>query len=328
MLSGWSDLVGHERVANTLRRAAREGRPHGAYLLLGPRGAGKATLAALFAAALLCEEEDGPCGRCSACARTSSGNHAGLRVVEPSGKSNTIGVDDVAEVQRALGYRRTEGRFRVVLIDDAGAMNAQSQNKLLKTLEEPPEGTILILCALHPGQLLVTVRSRCQKLVLGEAERGDITRWLQEVHGADAETARAAAAAGRGLPGRSLQLIDPDEAVALQARTDGLLAALGRDREARTALIASVDRDREGCAELVGVLQELLRDAMVAQAGAQVAALHPHDVDAMAPLRAAPAEVLAGLVGQVEVTRERLHRNVHPGGLLEDLLSTVHAAVR
>ena len=328
MLSGWADLVGHERVASTLRRAAREQRPHGAYLFLGPRGAGKATLARLFAAALLCTEDDGPCGQCKACGRVAAGSHADMTVVEPSGRSRTIGVDAVAEVQRALGYRRLEGRFRVVVFDEAGTMNAQAQNKLLKTLEEPPSGTILVLCALHPGQLLVTVRSRCQKLVLGPTDRTAIARWLQETHSATAEAARVAAGAGRGLPGRSLALIDPDEAAAVQARTDGLIAALGRDPQARAELISSVDRDREGCAELVGLLQELLRDAMVQTAGAAVPTLHSHTGEALAPLRSVGPETLARLVGEVEVTRGRLARNVHPGGLLEDLLSTVHGVIR
>ncbi len=328
MLTAWSELLGHERIAATLRRAAAESRPHGAYLVLGPRGAGKATLARLFAAALLCAEDDGPCGTCSACARTRGGTHSDLAVIEPSGRSNTIGVDAVAGVQRSLSYRRLQGRFRVVIFDDAGTMNSQAQNKLLKTLEEPPEGTVILLCALHPGQLLVTVRSRCQKLVLGPVDRAAIAGWLRDVHAAGADAARVAAAAGRGLPGRSLTLIDPDEAVALQIRTDRLIAALGRDHEARAALISSVDRDREGCFELVGLLQELLRDAMIAESGAAVPMLHPAVADALAPLRAGGAETLARLVGEVEVTRERLARNVHPGGLLQDLLSTVHGAVR
>ena len=328
MLSGWDEVLGQERVVSTLRRAARDGRPHGAYLLLGPRGAGKASLARLFAAALLCSEDEGPCGQCKGCARVAAGSHADLAVVEPTGRSHTIGVDAVAEVQRALGYRRLEGRFRVVVFDEAGAMNTQSQNKLLKTLEEPPDGTVLVLCALHPGQLLVTVRSRCQKLVLGAVDRGEIARWLQATHGASAETARVASAAGRGLPGRSLALIDPDEAGTVQARTDGLIAALGADPEARAALIASVDRDREGCFELVGLLQELLRDAMVRDARASVPLLHSQADESLAPFAGTPAEALARLVGEVEVTRERLSRNVHPGGLLHDLLSTVHGVVR
>jgi DNA polymerase III delta' subunit len=325
---GWQDLVGHERIAGTLRRCARDGRPHGAYLLLGPRGSGKATLARLFAASLLCERDDAPCGECPTCTRVEAGSHPDVRIVEPSGRSHTIGVDAVSEIQRALSYRRLDGRYRVVIFDEAGTMNPQSQNKLLKTLEEPPEGTILLLCALHPGQLLVTVRSRCQKLVLGAADRGAIASWLHTTHGAAPDVAQAAAAAGRGLPGRSLTLIDPEEAGAVQARTDGLIAALGRDPEARASLISSVDRDREGCVELVGLLQELLRDAMVAGTSADVGLLHPTAVEALAPLRAASPSTLAGLVGAVEDTRERLARNVHPGGLLDDLLSTVHRSVR
>ncbi len=322
-MSGWDDVVGHARVVKTLQRAVASENPHGAWLMLGPRGVGKMTVARTFAQALLCQGRDKPCGSCPPCAREAVGTHADLLTLEPTGKSRTIGVDQVSEVQRMLGFRRFEGGHRVVLFDDAGTLNEQAQNKLLKTLEEPPAGTVLVLCALHPSQLLITVRSRCQKVVLAPLDRQELADWLVTARDADPQAAAIAAAAGGGLPGRAVELLDPERAQVIKARQDHVLAALSGDREATAALIEAVDRDREGCMELLALLQEVLRDAMVATSGAAVPRLHPAAAPEEGKLGALPPRVLAELLGSVEATRARLARNVHPGGLLDELLRRI-----
>ena len=326
-MSAWDRVVGHERMVSSLRRAVRERRPHHALLLLGPAGVGKMTLARLLAAGLVCEAEgERPCEECTPCRRVAAGTHTDVWTEEPSGRSHTITVDQVAEIQRRLSYRRAEGAFRVVLVDDAGTMNEQSQNKLLKTLEEPPPGTVIVLCALHPGQLLVTVRSRCQKLPLGPVDPGLLTRWLRERHGADEQTARVATAAAHGLPGLACTLMDPETLKVRAERLEDLCAAMGGDRGAIDRLADQVGHDREGCGEQLTLLQELARDAMVEAAGQPVPPRHADAHPRSGHLADLDARHLAGLVDRTETTRERLSRNVHPGWLLEDLL--LHLATR
>lgn len=326
-MSAWDRIVGHDRVVASLRRAVQEGKPHHALLLLGPAGVGKMTLARLLAAGLVCEAPgDRPCEECTSCRKVAAGTHTDVWTQEPSGKSRTITVDQVAEIQRRLSYRRGDGDFRVVLVDDAGTMNDQSQNKLLKTLEEPPPGTVIVLCALHPGQLLVTVRSRCQKVTLAPLEPSRMARWLEQVHGADPQTARVAAAASHGLPGLACSLMDTETLAARAERLEDLTAAMGGDRGAIDRLTDQVGYDREACGELLTLLQELLRDAMVGASGQPVPPLHA-DVN---PLEGALGDLdvrhLAGLVERTVGTRERLSRNVHPAWLLEDLL--LHLSTR
>ena len=183
---GWESILGHERTVSSLRRAVREERPNHAYLLLGAAGSGKRQLAEVFAQALVCESEPGtrPCGECSGCRKVAAGTHPDVWCEEPGGKSDSITSDQITELQRRLSFRRAEGRARVVLIDRAGSMNPQAQNRLLKTLEEPPPETILVLCATQPGQLLITVRSRCQKVRLGAVPATQIEHWLVESQGA------------------------------------------------------------------------------------------------------------------------------------------------
>ena len=210
-MTGWHDIVGHGRVTAALQRAADNDSPHHAYLLMGPAGIGKMTLAPTFAKALVCTAaQQRPCGDCAACRQADTGMHVDLSVVGPEGSSQIITVSQVREIQRKLAYRQAGERCRVVIIDDAGSMNVDSQNKLLKTLEEPPARTVLILCCLHPGLLLATVRSRCQKLMLAPVPVPDLERWLLDNQDTVPQRARRAATAARGVPGRAIDLLDPE----------------------------------------------------------------------------------------------------------------------
>jgi len=322
-MTTWGPALAHDRPLGMLRKAADGERAHHAWLILGPAGVGKRAVAHQFSKALLCESgPPRPCDRCPSCRKVDAGTHSEFHVVEPSGKSHTITVDQVSAVQRKLGFRRGEGRNRVVLFEGAGTLNTSAQNKLLKTLEEPPDGTILLLLAVHPGQLLVTVRSRCSKLLLPALAPRDVQDWLQD-RGADPATAAAAASASGGLPDVGQAMLDEDARAARAERLEQMAAALAGDAEVAETLRREHDRDRPGTAALFDLAAELLRDAMVARTGAPVAPLH---LDAPAPrgqLAALAPRDLADAMTRIEVAREQLSRNVHPGGLLDDLFGTL-----
>ena len=317
----WREVVGHTRAVAALSRAVVASRPHHAYLVLGPAGLGKMTLARALSGALLCVgASDGACGQCVACSKLHNNMHTGLHTIVPGGRSNTIQVDQIQALQRALSFRRLDGEWRVVLIDDAGSMNETAQNKLLKTLEEPPEGTVLILCALHPAQMLQTVRSRCQKITLGAVDDTALRGWLTDTHGAATSAAHAAVEGAQGIPGRALELLDPETAGDRRARLDALVRALAGDPEAVAEQIQVIDRDRTGCGAAFVLLQELLRDAMVLASDSPARRIHP-DVDArVGRLAGLTPTGYARWIERIEDVQEQLTRNVHPGALMEDTL--------
>ena len=245
--------------------------------------------------------------------------HTSVSEVLPGGKANIIGVDPIAEIQRQLAYRRLEGEYRVVLIHDAGAMSVIAQNKLLKTLEEPPDGTVLILNALHPGQLLQTVRSRCQKLGLGVIATETIERWLVETHDAHPNQAKEAALASRGLPGIALDLLDPETGTDRRERLTLLSRALAGDRPSIAEAVSIIDRDKAGCGQMLVMVQELLRDSMVRAIGAETSLAHP-DVELKGRIATLSPRALSHEASRIEDVQEKLTRNVHPGGLMEALL--------
>ncbi len=170
--------IGQGDALTAWLRLARAGTlPHG-LLVEGPRGSGKSTVLAWFAAALLCPSEldvDGPCGVCSVCRRVASRSHPDLLVIDRAqnaadkeawGKLKSfyvIKIDQVRMAQTALQQHAVEGGARVLVIEDADCLEEEGQNALLKTLEEPGARTWLLLEAANPDHLLPTVRSRVQR---------------------------------------------------------------------------------------------------------------------------------------------------------------------
>jgi len=164
----FKDIVGHEFQKKALVRSVRENRISHAYLFFGPEGVGKRLMAVEFAKILNCliplteEDSKGESCTCYSCKKIEKGIHPDVFLVEYKGIKD-IKVDQIREeVEEKLFLRPFEGRFKVAIIDEADRMNPNAQNAFLKTLEEPPKDSIIILITSRMEALLPTIRSRCQ----------------------------------------------------------------------------------------------------------------------------------------------------------------------
>ena len=167
-----------------LRAAHRAGRLSHAVLIHAPQGAGGDWLAAWIARLALCANSGAaPCGACTSCRRALELQHPDLLVVSPEEDSQQIRIEQIRAASRDLAFTSHQGRAKVAIVTPADAMNHFAANALLKTLEEPPPATFLVLVAAQPSRLPATVRSRCQQVRIPAPPRATSVAWLEATVG-------------------------------------------------------------------------------------------------------------------------------------------------
>jgi DNA polymerase-3 subunit delta' len=218
----FNQILGQESAVAILRNALLNGRLAHAYLFLGPEGVGKRLTALTLAKAMNCKsppEMADSCERCPSCVKINSSNHADVILVESEGE--VIKIDQVRDMQKRLRYRPLEGGRRACLIDSADRLNDAASNALLKTLEEPPDETHLILITSRPHQLLPTLLSRCQWVKFKPLSGAHIVQILQKGHSLEGDKANFYASLAGGSAGEALAL---SNRVDFQKRLDWLRA--------------------------------------------------------------------------------------------------------
>ncbi|MDR3529861.1 MAG: DNA polymerase III subunit delta' [Rhodopila sp.] len=227
-------LLGHAEAEATILEAIRAGRMHHAWLITGPEGVGKATLAYRFARRLLAGrptenslalDPANPVFR-----RVAANSHADLLTVERMFNEKTkrmktqIAVEDVRKINGFMSLTPAEGGWRVVVVDGAEELNQASANALLKILEEPPPRAILLLVCSAPGRLLPTIRSRCRRLRLSPLADEPMGELLaQYLPRLDADERGRLITLAEGSPGRAIMLAE-DEGLKIAALVDKLLS--------------------------------------------------------------------------------------------------------
>jgi DNA polymerase-3 subunit delta' len=210
----WQRVKGHDDLVTAFARAVARCRLAHAYLFTGSLGVGKRLFAIELAKTLLCESPPADrfdsCDRCASCRLVDAGTHPDVFVVARNEEKNDVVIDDVRRLSENLSMKPARGGRKIAILDDADDLNEQSANCFLKTLEEPPPQSLLILIGTSAEQQLPTIRSRCQVVPFAALSESTVRALLAADEELDAETVARLARLGDGSPGLARELADQD----------------------------------------------------------------------------------------------------------------------
>ncbi len=303
-------MIGHEWAVNLLAERMAAGRVSHAYLFTGPPGIGKTTLATRLAQALNCLRPSPPCLACRACDLIGRGLHADFQIVAPEGRS--IKIEAIRDLQQELHLRPLEARYRVAIIQDIQSATDHAADALLKTLEEPPATTRLLLTADVAEKVVPTIVSRCQVVPLRPVPAWEIAVALAERFDLAPDEADILARLSGGRPGWALEAAqNPDFLAARRQSLDGLLAVLRADRTGRFAASEELSRS-EALPQVLDTWQSLWRDVLLMVEASHVP---PVNADRLADLQWLAAAVTPDearrALRAVRHTLEALDRNAN-----------------
>jgi DNA polymerase-3 subunit gamma/tau len=260
----FADVVNQEHVKTTLENAISQGRIAHGYIFSGQRGTGKTTVARILARCLNCIKGPAtqPCGECASCREITAGGS--VDVIEIDAASNR-GINEMRELRENVRYQPARDRYKVFIVDEAHQITNEAFNALLKTIEEPPEWVVFVLCTTEAHKIPATIASRCQHFSFRSVDFEDLMArmaWICEQEGirADAETLSVLAQAGEGSVRDSLSALDQ----AIACCGDTLEAAPVRALLGAFSL-ASFDRVSQALAEgasarMLEIVDELERN--------------------------------------------------------------------
>ncbi len=311
----WQQAIWHGLAV----RLAETRLPH-ALLFAGPEGLGKRHLADILAAALLCENRsaDGlPCGECHACHLFTAGNHPDYLHLRPEEDKRTIGVDQIRELATFFSLKSHSGDHKVVVLEPADVMTTAAANALLKTLEEPTQGSFLILCSDQPASLLATIRSRCQKQTFTPIPEAAALPWLEHQL-QDRSKAQLLFALSGGLPLKALALAEEGSLGSREMvlKDIGALAARSGD-----AITIAGHWYHQGTAECLQWLHSLLLDVARIAAGSGDLLRNP-DQKALLERLAAGMDLVSlhHFIEKLHQALVQVKGQANPQLLVEDLL--------
>ena len=304
---GFEGLLGNDRLKENLINSLSKGRISHFYLISGPEGSGKHTLARLLTAAILCREENRPCGRCGPCRKALEGNHPDVITVDDP-EHKTVAVKIVREAREDVFIRPNEADHKIYIFPQE--LGIEGQNTLLKILEEPPKHGVFILLTDNPDKLLPTVRSRCTELTLQALDENTLCRALTKEFPDRSETdLRAAAVRSGGWLGQARQLLSEGAAV---PQTDAFVQAFAqRDVLLLTQTLAPMEKWKRD--QLVPVLENwiaLLENALVCRAGLPAISAQERTLGA-----SRSSQELMAALRSLKKARELALGNVSPGAV-------------
>lgn len=308
----FEEIRGNTPLVEQLRRSAASGRSSHAYLFLGGAGAGKRLIANTFAKALQCEGEKRPCDRCKSCHAFNHGNHPDVIYFQPLKNGKTYTIEDVREqLLETVDLKPFQYEKKIYIIEKADTLNIQSQNALLKTLEEPPAHAVFLLLAERAEAFLPTILSRVVVMKIRPLSAETIADYLMQA-GHLAEESHILSAYAQGRIGQALELVADEGFREMRQDILGKLEALPSMSEGDAYLLAKDLEGYKNDLRFLDIMELWYRDLLTAKSLREEGYLIQRDKkDAIFRAAKEPAALLAKKAAAVRTARMRLAQNAN-----------------
>ena len=308
----FEEIRGNTPLVEQLRRSAASGRSSHAYLFLGGAGAGKRLIANTFAKALQCEGEKRPCDSCKSCHAFNHGNHPDVIYFQPLKNGKTYTIEDVREqLLETVDLKPFQYEKKIYIIEKADTLNIQSQNALLKTLEEPPAHAVFLLLAERAEAFLPTILSRVVVMKIRPLSAETIADYLMQA-GHLAEESHILSAYAQGRIGQALELVADEGFREMRQDILGKLEALPSMSEGDAYLLAKDLEGYKNDLRFLDIMELWYRDLLTAKSLREEGYLIQRDKkDAVFRAAKEPAALLAKKAAAVRTARMRLAQNAN-----------------
>ena len=262
------ELIGKKEPLENIKTGIASGRLSHAVLLSGEKGVGKKFFSKHIIKMLVCQNKNKPCGICAQCQKIDKDIHPDVFNIFPAGKSETIGVKEIAPIKVNINIKPNDADFKFFIINEAERMNKYAQNAILKMIEEPPEDSIFILTSQNSQALLATVLSRVTKIALGPAEKEEIETFLKKNYSdfSNEEIKEAAKNSGGNI-GTAISLLQNEqEREILKDSQTVALNIIEKDRALLNLSLGKYSKEKTLAQNLVNNVKQIYREAYFALA--------------------------------------------------------------
>lgn len=310
-LMSFKSILGHEKEKAYFKQLIKSQKLPHAIMLEGKEGVGKKSLGHQLASSILCDTQSGDaCGTCRHCLKMSHDNHPDFLFIEPDGSQ--IKNAQIEAFQEFVNIKPYDGVYKVVVINQADKMNASSQNRILKTLEEPPAHVIIIMLTTNSEALLPTVLSRCQVIKLNGLHQDLVIAYIRENHSTD--DAEVIAKLANGSIGRAKEYITSDSFKGIQEHTTLILNAVhAKEKSKLLEELSYFTDEKENIQKILDYMILWYRDILLfKQAKAKHLLIHSNALDFIKKLaRNLSLKKIIDNIEVIETTKKKLRQHGH-----------------
>jgi DNA polymerase-3 subunit delta' len=325
----FNQIIGHEKQINSLKNAIDNHSVSHSYLFEGEEGLGKRKVALAFSKTLLCKEEkNSPCNSCSSCIKFDRGNHPDFK--ELFQEKGLINLKQVEELVGSVSTSPFESKRKIFLIDDSHLMNLEGKNKLLKTLEEPPEFMNIILVTSVANRLLPTIVSRCQGIKFYPVDSFKIKELLVKEHFIEEDKAKFIAEFTRGSVGKSIELVTSENFFKERDETIKIIDSILKGDKTRA--LSSIDfftSNKENIDEILDIILYWFRDILIYnELGESSLILNKDKIEILSSQSFLDLSKINDIIYRIEETKANIKSNVNLGLSLETMLLNIQEETR